>query len=398
MKGHAIAVIGGGFAGTQAVAAIRRIDAAATIHLIDRTGLATMLPALPDLMSGRIRRAALTRPLHEVFGDAVDVITAEVQRIDPGGRAIVFDDRTLHYDAAVIAAGSVPIPPPEILSGFQIHTVHDFSSATALRDRISAELATGVQPHVLIIGAGYTGLETAAAIRGSTRHRPAPAVTVVDAAPEVLRMLAPKTRDKMVANLTAHGIDLRIATGVARATENGVQLTDGTEIANPIICWSAGMRASPIELPDDLARTRDGRIITNEYLQIPGHPSLFAAGDAAALTRDGQTLRRAVNFSYYSGRVAGRNAMAQLAGRPLKRFKAVDLGWIIPLGTVSSGRIFGNVPVGGRPGLRMHYFMNGYRHFGGGRAREFYATALNLGRQPEPLDDPDASEPSGTAQ
>ena len=158
------------------------------------------------------------------------------------------------------------------------------------------------------------------------------------------------------------------------------------------------MRASPIELPERVERTRDGRIMTNEYLQIPEYPLLFAAGDAAALTRDGQQLRRAVNFSYYSGRVAGRNAVAQRAGRALKPFRAVDLGWVIPLGTESSGRIFGGIPVGGKLGLRMHYFMNGFRHFGGGRAGDFYATALNLRRQPEPLDDSDESRITGAGQ
>ncbi|MFW5694782.1 MAG: NAD(P)/FAD-dependent oxidoreductase [Alkalispirochaeta sp.] len=392
MNRHSIVVIGGGFAGTQAVEAIRRADGAATIHLIDRTGLATMLPALPDLMSGRIRRAALARPLQEIFQDSVDLVTDEVRGIDPEAREVTTTRRTFHYDVAVIAAGSVPVPPPGVLSGFPIHTVHDLRSASALRKRISDDLAQGARPHVLIVGAGYTGLETAAAIRGGTRQRPAPAVTVVDAAPEILPMLTPKIRDKMVAHLTARGIDVRVGTAIADASDHTVRLTNGTEIVDPIICWSAGMRASPIELPQDLRRTRDGRLITNEFLQIPEYPSLFAAGDAAALVRGDTHLRRAVNFSYYSGRRAGRNAVAHVSGRALKRFRPVDLGWVIPLGTVSSGRIFGGIRVGGKPGLRMHYFMSGFRHFGGGRSWEFYATALNLRRRPEPLDDPEVRD------
>lgn len=394
MNGHSIIVIGGGFAGTQAVEAIRRADSSATVHLIDRTGLATMLPSLPDLMSGRIRRAALTRPLTDIFGDAVDLITDEVNRIDPVEQTVHLTGQSLRYDTAVITAGSIPVPPPGILSPFQIHTVHDFASASAFRDRIAAELSGGSRPHVLIIGAGYTGLETAAAIRGSTHRSPAPAVTVVDAAEEILPMVSAKTRAKITAHLTARGIDLRIATSVAGASGTTVELSDGTTITDPIICWSAGMRASPIELPETVERTRDGRIITNENLQIPQHPTLYAAGDAAALVRDGKPLRRAINFAYYSGRRAGRNAMAQRAGGKQKPFKPVDLGWVIPLGTISSGRIFGGLRVGGKPGLRMHYFMSGFRHFGGGRAREFYATALNLRRQPEPLDEPDSTSPA----
>jgi NADH dehydrogenase len=386
MQGHSIVVIGGGFAGGQAVEAVRRADAAATIHLIDRTGLATMLPALPDLMSGRLRRSALTRPLNEIFKDSADLITGEVHRINPKDRTVELEGRTLRYDAAVISAGSVPVPPPALFSEFPIHTVHDFESASGLRERIAGELRKGRRPQVLIVGAGYTGLETAAAIRGSTQVSPAPAVTVVDAAENILPMVSPKARAKIVANLTARGVDLRIATGVASAAEGTVVLTDGSRIDDPIICWTAGMRASPIELPEEVERTRDGRIITNEFLQVPKFPSLYAAGDSAALIRDGQYLRRAVNFSYYSGRAAGRNAMAQLAGRVQKPFRPVDLGWVIPLGTISSGRVLGGIPVGGKLGLRMHYFMSGFRHFRGGSRGEFFATALNLRHQPEPLD------------
>jgi hypothetical protein len=97
-----------------------------------------------------------------------------------------------------------------------------------------------------------------------------------------------------------------------------------------------------------------------------------------------------VNFAYYSGKRAGANTAAHLRGRDTRAFSPVDLGWVIPLGTTSVGKAFGWMPLGGRMGLRMHYAMCGFRHFGGGEARHFYASALALRRRPDALPAADA--------
>jgi hypothetical protein len=67
------------------------------------------------------------------------------------------------------------------------------------------------------------------------------------------------------------------------------------------------------------------------------------------------------------------------------------------------GRVFGRIRVGGKLGLRMHYAMCGFRHFGSPEPREFYRATLALNRSPAPLaadagaaDPPPAPEPGSS--
>jgi NADH dehydrogenase len=390
MDGIQFVVVGGGFAGVQAVRAIRRTRRDAHIHLIDQSGSATMIPALPDLLSGRVRRAAMARPLEEIFDSSVTRSIATVRRVDMTAQTVETETETVRYDALVLAHGSTPTSPPVILRDHPVYTVNTLAGATEFRDAVTDRIGAGISPHVLVVGAGYTGLETAVALRHGTHTATAPRVTVVDMAPGILPMLSARRRERVLRYIEDEQIDLRTDIGISGADTDSVTLTDGTRISDPMICWAAGMRAAPIDLVGEVESTRDARIETNAFLQVPRHPAVFVAGDAAALRRDGAVVRRAVNFAYYSGRRAGINAAAFVSGKRLRGFTPVDLGWVIPLGSMSVGSIFGGIPVGGALGLRMHYLMSGYRHFGGGYAGEFYRTALHLRRHPEPLDRLDA--------
>ena len=348
-----------------------------------------MVPALPDLLSGRVSRVAMARPLEEIFNESVVLSRETVLRVDMHAQTVETEAETVHYDALVLAHGSTPTSFPGILADHTVYTVNTLPAAGAFREAVADALRSGNTPHVVIVGAGYTGLETAIAVRHGTSTSTAPWVTVVDMAADILPMLSESGRERVRAYITDEGIDLRTGTGIGSADANSLTLTDGTRITSPIICWAAGMRATPIELSGDVETSRDGRIETNAFLQVPRHPAVFVAGDAAALRKNGEIVRRAVNFAYYSGRRAGANAAALVSGRRLRTFTPVDLGWVIPLGSMSVGSIFGGIPVGGALGLRLHYIMSGFRHFGGGRAGEFYRTAVHLRRQPEPLDRPD---------
>ena len=379
-----VVIIGGGFAGVQAARALQRVRGA-RVRVIDREGLATMVPALPDVLSGRVSRGSLIRPLAEVCGRGVDVIRDTITEVNLVERLAIGTAGRYAYDGLIIASGSTPIPPPVAFGDIRYHTLHSFESAVTLRSEIERRLAGGPL-HVVIVGAGYTGLEAAAALRHGMGLESDTEITVVDGASEILPMLNDRERGAVRSYLAQQAIALRTGTTLAETAGSDITLSDGTRIRNALLVWSTGMRASPLRFVGAVDRTPDGRIVTTEALGLPGYREVFAAGDAAALTRNGMLLRRAVNFAYYSGQRAGRNLAAYLRGRQSVAFTPVDLGWILPLFGTSAGRIFGPLRVGGRLGLRLHYAMCGFRHFGGRLAVEFYRTALHLRRQPDPLD------------
>lgn len=392
-------VVGGGFAGVAAARKILGRTPDIRVTLVDRTGLATMVPALPDVLSGRVSREAFARPLVEVFKgyspDRVSVVADEITRIDLTERTLTGNRGRHHYDGLVIANGSIPEYYGFAPENGRMHTVHTLEAALSFREEAARRLEEGPLA-VVVVGGGYTGLEVAASLRKGAQNGPHRlGITVVEAAPEVVPFLDSKVRRRIGDYFAALDIPIRTGTTLEEYADETATLSDGTRIDNCLVCWSAGMRAPATEILGSLERAGDGRIRVSGDLQVPGYPEVFVAGDAAALEKEGKALRRAVNFSHYSGKAAGRNVAAYLTGKRLVPFRPLDLGWIIPLGDVSTGRIFGSMPVGNSLGLRLHYTMCGFRHFGPGEAWEFYRTALHLGRSPEPLASSSSSPENG---
>ena len=401
MENPRVIVVGGGFAGFQATTALAKRTPAAEITLIDRNGYATMIPALPDVLSGRVSFDALKRPLSESVASSVDVVVDDVQRVDLEQRSVYGNEGRYDYDYLVLAQGSSPR-----FFGFQpdsgtVHTVHTLERARAFRTAVETAVQHDRRASVVIVGAGYTGLEVASCLKVGFRHTGAsPRIIIVELADTILPFLEEKERRRIMEYFDSIDVEIRTGTSLSRFSDGTAELSDGTHINDAVLCWSAGMQAAPTEFSGPTEKTNDGRLVTNEYLQLQEFPEVCAAGDMAALQKDGKVLRRAVNFAYYSGRRAGENVAAVISGKSPTAFRPVDLGWVIPLGEQSIGRVFGALRVGGSLGLRMHYVMCGFRHFGGAEAREFYKTASKLRRTPQPLSVPDttggeASTPAG---
>jgi NADH dehydrogenase len=392
-----IVIVGGGFAGINAAKSLSGHGELPPIYLIDGAGEATMVPGLPDVLSGRVPTSAFARPIEELFtstgNTSVKVIRDTVLQVDLTKRRVTATSGEFDYSALILAAGSEPE-----FHGFEpeegrLYTVHTLENALAYRraiedrlQRVASEPQKVQEVHAVIVGGGYTGIEVAACLRlGLAEATIKPRITIVELADEVLPFMSEKRRGKVVDYLKEIDVDLRTGTGLSQLKGETATLSDGSVLKNSVVCWAAGMRAPRIEIAGSIETTRDHRIETNDYLQVPGYPEVFVAGDMAALRKDGELLRRAVNFSFYSGKQAGKNAAAFLRNKALDPFKPVDLGWIIPLGGLSTGRIFGSLLVGGRFGLRLHYLMCGFRHFGVKEGWEFYKTAFHLDRSPARL-------------
>ena len=77
-------------------------------------------------------------------------------------------------------------------------------------------------------------------------------------------------------------MEIRLKTKVAGYDGHEVTLDDGTKIATRMLIWTAGTTPSPVlaSLPCALQR---GRVVANEFLQVPNFPGVWALGDCAAV-------------------------------------------------------------------------------------------------------------------
>ena len=414
-------VIGSGFAGIQAVKSILARSPRMTVTLVSRTPYATMLPALPDVLSGRVRKDVLATPLADIFrkdlagfdsrssgtgssgsessesaGDSdhgrVHLLIGNVSGIELERRILTVDDGKLAYRSLVIAHGSTPNFFGFTPQGGTLYTVDTLDHARELRrefTRRERSASSGGGPvQVVVVGAGYTGLEICMSLKHGARSAglPEPEITVVEAADRMLPFLSDREREYVARYLEQAGVTILLDTALTSYDGMTATLSNGTAINGALVCWAAGMHSGGVEIVGTVDRTRDGRLKTNEYLQLPDYPEVFVAGDAAAIAKNGTVQRRAINFAYYSGRTAGANlARRESQGTRLKPFRPVDLGWIIPLGGISLGHALGFLRIRGRIGLRMHYAMCGFRHFRWEEARDFYRTAFRLSRVPDSI-------------
>jgi NADH:ubiquinone reductase (H+-translocating) len=210
-----------------------------------------------------------------------------------------------------------------------------------------------------VVGAGYTGTEVAAqgvlytdVLYGRhPRLQARPRWLLLDLAERILPELDPRLSRTADAVLRARGVDVRTGVSVREATSAGVQLTDGEFVATRSLIWCVGVRPDP--LVDQLGlKTEHGRLVVDEYLTVPGHPELYAGGDAAAvpdLSRPGQLTPMTAQHAQRQGQRAAHNIAASYGQGRRRPYKHHDLGFLVDLGGTQAAANPIGIPLAGLP-------------------------------------------------
>ena len=142
---------------------------------------------------------------------------------------------TSPYDKLVLSPGAAPVRPP--IPGFdRVRSLRTVEDAARLADDVAAGRRTAV-----VIGAGFIGLETA-----ENLARAGIAVTVVEAADQVLTPLDPELAILVAAELVANGVAVETGVAVAEVTDDAVVLADGRRIPAELV---VGLHRRPARHP-----------------------------------------------------------------------------------------------------------------------------------------------------
>jgi NADH dehydrogenase len=136
---------------------------------------------------------------------------------------------------------------------------------------------------------------------------------------------------------------------VAEALDGYVQLTTGDKVVTRSLIWCVGVRADPLVDGLGLATNR-GRLVVDEFMAVPGEPSIYACGDCAAvpdLTRPGQICGMTAQHAQRQGRRVARNVAASLGTGKAKPYKHHDEGFLVDLGGLAAAADPLNVPLSG---------------------------------------------------
>ncbi|WP_326583007.1 FAD-dependent oxidoreductase [Streptomyces sp. NBC_00481] len=307
-----VVVIGGGYAGVMAANRLTQRD--------DVT--VTLINCRPDFVE-RIRLHQLAGGTHEavsdyrkVLGERVRLVVDTVTRIDATGRGVeLASGDTVGYDYLIYAVGSGSADPGVPGAAEFAHPIATFEEARRLRSVLDAAPATAP---VTVVGAGPTGIETAAELAEAGRT-----VTLVCGGP-LGPYLHPKGRRSVAERLAGLGVTVLQGPGtkVTEVTGDTVLLGDGRELSSEVTIWTAGFGVPDLAARSGLSTDTLGRLLTDETLTSIDDERIVAAGDSAAPSD--MPFRMSCQAAGPLGAHAADTVLSRIAS---KRPAPIDLGF-----------------------------------------------------------------------
>ena len=381
-----VIVIGGGFAGLQALRGLRH--ASADLLLIDRANHHTFQPLLYQVATAGLAAPSIAAPLRHMLRSQrnVTVLLGAVERIDLDVRHVQVGRASYAYDYLLIAAGAGHAyfghdEWSDVAPGLK--TLED---ALAMRSRIlsafeRAEAATDEEERAgwltfVIVGGGSTGVELAGTLAELARHTlrrefrhfdpRAARVLLVEAGARLLpgfaaslSAAAQRQLERLgVTVLTGHAITSIDARGVGTAVQ---------WIAARTVLWAAGVAASPLGRQLGVQLDRSGRVPVTPDLSIPGHPEVFVAGDLAHMTQGASAVPGIASAAKQMGAHAARALQARLDGLQAPAFRYRHYGLLATVGRRAAVIQIGRLRLAGMFAwwvwLTAHiYFLIGFRN------------------------------------
>ncbi len=351
-----VVVVGGGFAGLQAVKALG--DKPVKVLLVDRNNYHLFQPLLYQVATAGLGPEDISYPLRAILRDRGNVAfrMAEVERVDLAAKKIVTGGGDIGYDYLVLAAGAET-------NFFGLETVaanavglKSLEDALALRNHIlsmfeiaSQETDPAVRREMLtfvVVGGGATGVESAGGLAELvhlvlTKDYPhldfaETGLLLLEGGDRLLLSLPEELAAFAAAELARKQVAVRFHSQVVSFDGKALQLKDGTQIATRTLIWAAGVKAAQVTDTLGVAADRLGRAHVAPTLQLPGYPEVFVIGDAAYLEQNGLPLPMVAPVAVQQAELAAGNIARLLRGEQLAEFAYKDPGVLATIGRSSA--------------------------------------------------------------
>jgi NADPH-dependent 2,4-dienoyl-CoA reductase/sulfur reductase-like enzyme len=234
-------------------------------------------------------------------------------------RVTIADGSEIAFDGLVIATGAAP----RRLSGQADHRhvveLRTLDDSLDLRARLRDGTA-----RVVVIGAGFIGLEVAA-----TARRLGNSVVVLEGAPApLIRGLGAEMGAACAAVHADHGVEIHCGVAVASLEDTGVLLGDGELVPADVVVVGIGVAPVTDWLIGSGLEVRDG-VVCDSMLNA-GVPRVYAAGDVARWQNPlfGEEMRvEHWTNAAEQGAAAASNLLAESRGEPGEAYAPVPFFW-----------------------------------------------------------------------
>jgi len=387
-KKKKIVILGGGFAGVECARQLEsefKDNSEIELLMVSEDNFLLFTPMLPQVASGMIETRHIVLPIRTIC-KKTKFYEGRIKNIDPYGKLVTLwgtrDRRSIsiHYDFLVVALGSETNFFGMSDVEKNAYTMKTLNDAVVLRNRVidMLEQAENETDPILrksflnfvVVGGGFAGIETAGELMDllldarkhyPTIHKEDLRVIVLEALGMILpgfnQKLAGFAKDKMV----ERGIDIRLKTAVTSFDGNEVTTkTVDPTLKDPIddsvidsirtktLIWTAGV--TPVNtIKRSMFKTDKGKLIINDFLEVPDFPGVFAIGDCA-LFLDPETQRPfppTAQIAEAQAKVAAKNLTSLIKNSEKEKFVYHSKGQMAIIGKRSGIATFLGMNISG---------------------------------------------------
>lgn len=348
-----IVILGGGYGGLTVVnELLEHIPADVRLYLVDRMAFGGLKTEYYALAAGTVSELDIrvSFPSHP----QLEIVYGEVTEVDFEAKSVQFAGRDpLSYDTLVIALGCTDnyhgIPGAyEYSTGVQ-------SMAAARR---AYHLLGNTKPYgqVTIVGGGLSGVEVASELRES---RPDLNIRILDRS-SLMSAFPGKLQQFARSWFVEHSVELRSQINITKL-ESGVIYNGDEEILTDVTVWTAGIQ--PVELVQrmNFAKDKQGRLLVNEYHELPEQPGVFVIGDCSS-----QPFSPSGQLAQAQGHQVAQVITARWHNKEPRLPRIRLKGTLGSLGKKCGFGLMGSTPVYGRMArlLKSGVLWKSRRHFG----------------------------------
>lgn len=355
-----ILILGGGFGGMYVALEFERALACGAdldVTLVNRDNFFLFTPMLHEVAASDLDITNIVSPVRKLLR-RVTFFHGEVESIDLVNKRVGLSHgheehcHSLTYDHLVLALGSTTnfFNLPGLAE--RAITMKSLDDAIFLRNRLIANLEEAdfeCSPstrapllNFVVAGGGFAGVETIAGIndflREAVRFYPhlredMLRVILVHPGKTILPELGEKLGAYAQRKLVDRHVEIHSNCKVTAVTDRDLTLSDGTKVETNTLVWTAGTR--PNSLLDTLpCRKERGRVLVNEYLEVPEWSGVWSLGDCAVVPdrKTGKSHPPTAQHALREGKVAAQNILATIRGEQKKPFLFSTLGLLAPIG------------------------------------------------------------------
>lgn len=350
-----IVIVGGGFGGVKAALELAKDDKNKITLISDKPDF-QYYPALFSTATGHSHLQSWV-PLGQIFGEVpnVDVRLDTVTKINPELHEVSGQTGDVYrYDKCILALGSVT-------TFFGIEGLDTFAYGIKSADeikRLKRHLYTEIarehkmDKHYVVIGAGPTGTELAAALGTYLEHlrqhyglkKHDIKIDLIEAAPRVLPRMSESSSRRVLKRLRDLGVHVETGRKVEREDKTAL-LVDGQPIHTQTVIWTSGVANNPFFKDNErhFKLAPNSRVIVDSHLRAS--KDLYVIGDNA-VTKYGGLAQTALHDARY----VADDICRREHGMRTRPYKPVQPAVVVPVGKDWAVFEWHGIKFGGRLG------------------------------------------------